>query len=276
MDYLRGEHQASILRGCRVLELSRTSYTYQPDTGKDRPVIEALQKLAEEHPRWGFRLMFDALRRDGYRWNHKRVHRIYTQLQLNLRRKGKKRLPSRYPQPLTVPARPNQSWSMDFMSDALSDGRRFRTLNVIDDFNREALAIEVDFGLPALRVIRVLDRLVVLHGCPRQIRVDNGPEFVSVAMAEWAEQHRVHLEFIKPGKPTQNSYVERFNRTYREEVLDAYLFATLDEVRTLTRHWISQYNGERPHRALGRQTPLDYRAAHLRRSAKEVPAQKAG
>ena len=184
MNYLRGEHHASILRGCRVVELSRTSYAYQPDTGKDRPVIEALQKLAEEHPRWGFRLMFDALRRDGYRWNHKRVHRIYTQLQLNLRRKGKKRIPSRYPQPLAVLAEPNRSWSMNFMSDVLSDGRRFRTLNVIDDFNREALAIEVDFGLPALRVVRVLDRLLARHGCPRQIRVDNGPEFVSVAMAE--------------------------------------------------------------------------------------------
>ena len=276
MDYLKGEHQASILRGCRVVGLSRTSYAYQPDTGKDLPVVEALQRLAEEHPRWGFRLMVDALRRDGYRWNHKRVHRIYTQLHLNLRRKGKKRIPSRYPQPLATPDRPNQSWSMDFMSDVLSDGRRFRTLNVIEDFNREALAIEVDFGLPALRVVRVLDRLVMLHGCPRQIRVDNGPEFVSVAMADWSERHGIHLEFIKPGKPTQNSYVERFNRTYREEVLDAYVFSTLDEVRTLTRRWIVQYNGERPHRALGRQTPLDYRAAHQRRSAKELTAQKAG
>lgn len=151
-----------------------------------------------------------------------------------------------------------------------------RTLNVIDDFNREALAIEVDFGLPALLVVRVLERLVALHGCPRQIRVDNGPEFVSVAMADWSARHGIHLEFIKPGKPTQNSYVERFNHTYREEVLDAYLFATLDEVRTLTGRWISQYNGARPHRALGRQTPLDYRAAHQRRSTKESPAQKAG
>ncbi len=204
------------------------------------------------------------------------LHRIYTQLNLNLRRKGKKRLPSRYPQPLAAPAAPNRSWSMDFMSDVLSDGRRFRTLNVIDDFNREALAIAVDFGLPAPRVVRVLDRLVARHGCPRQIRVDNGPEFVSVAMADWSEHHRIRLEFIKPGKPTQNSCVERFNRTYREEVLDAYLFATLDEVRTLTQRWISQYNGERPHRALGRQTPLDYRAAHLRQRAKKSPALKVG
>ena len=117
--------------------------------------------------------MFDALRRDGYRWNHRRVHRIYTQLHLNLRRKGKKRQPSRYPQPLTAPVRPNQSWPMDFMSDVLSDGRRFRTLSVIEDFNREAPTIEVDFGLQALCVVRVIDHLVGLHGCPRQTRVDN-------------------------------------------------------------------------------------------------------
>jgi putative transposase len=276
VDYARSEHDASILRGCRVAALSRTSYAYQPDTDKDRPVVKALQELAEDHPRWGFRLMFDSLRREGRRWNHKRVHRIYTQLKLNLRRKGKKRLPSRNPQPLAAPEKVNQSWSMDFMSDALADGRRFRTLNVIDDFNREALGIEIDLSLPARRVTRMLDQLSEVHGNPEQIRLDNGPEFVGVIVADWAEEHRVHLEFIKPGKPTQNSYVERFNRTYREEVLDSYLFSTLDEVRSLTRWWISQYNGARPHSALGRQTPLDYRDAHNRRSTKLPTALKGG
>jgi putative transposase len=201
---------------------------------------------------------------------------VYTELKLNLRRKGKKRLPSRNPQPLAVPAEINQSWSMDFMSDVLTNGHRFRTLNIIDDFNREALAIEIDLSLPSSRVVRVLDRLVETHGYPRQIRIDNGPEFISITVAAWAEQHGVHLEFIKPGKPTQNSYVERFNRTYREEVLDAYLFSTLEEVRGLTRHWISQYNGDRPHTALGRRTPLDYRVAHDRQNAKEPVALKTG
>ena len=151
--------------------------------------------------------MFDSLRRSGYRWNHKRVHRVYVELKLNLRRKAKRRLPSRNPQPLVVPEQLNQSWSMDFMSDTLDNGHRFRTFNVIDDYNREALAIEIDLSLPAPRVIRVLNRLVEQRGYPKQIRSDNGPEFISVQLAEWAEANRIHLEFIKPGKPTQNSYV---------------------------------------------------------------------
>ena len=150
------------------------------------------------------------------------------------------------------------------------------TFNVIDDYNREALAIEIDLSLPAPRVTRVLDRLVEQRGYPKQLRSDNGPEFISITLAEWAERHGVHLEFIKPGKPTQNSYVERFNRTYREEILDAYIFRSLDEVRELTRTWIDQYNGERPHKALGRITPLDYRRANNRDGAKLSPAQKAG
>jgi len=187
------------------MDFRRASYAYQPDTEKDCPVIEALQQLAEEHPRWGFRLMLDRLRREGHRWNHKRVHRIYTQLKLNLRRKGRKRLPSRSPQPLAVPGKLNQSWSMVFMSDALADGRRFRTRKRIDDFNREAIGIEIDLSLPALRITRLLDRPSDIHGEPQQTRLDNGPEFVGVMVAEWAEEHRVHLEFIKPGKPTQNS-----------------------------------------------------------------------
>ena len=165
---------------------------------------------------------------------------------------------------------------MDFMSDVLAHGRRFRTLNVIDDFNREALAIEIDMSLPASRVTRVLDRLVEWHGCPEQIRMDNGPEYVSVVLAEWAEKHRIHLEFIQPGKPTQNSFVERFNRTFRDEVLDSYLFSTLEEVRRLTQEWMLTYNAERPHRSLGRLSPHDYRVIHHRPSAKEIAAQKAG
>jgi putative transposase len=270
------EHGASVLRSCRILDFSRTSYAYEPDTERDRVVREALLELADKHPRWGFRLMFDSLRRGGHRWNHKRVHRVYVALGLNLRRKAKRRIPTRNPEPLSVPEQVNQSWSMDFMSDTLENGHRFRTFNVIDDYNREALAIEIDLSLPAPRVTRVLDRLVELRGYPKQLRSDNGPEFISIKLAEWAERHGVHLEFIKPAKPTQNSYVERFNRTYREEILDAYIFQSLDEVRELTRTWMDQYNGERPHTALGRMTPLDYRRANSRAGAKLSPAQKAG
>jgi len=175
-----------------------------------------------------------------------------------MRRKGKQRLPSRNPQPLSVPAAMNQNWSMDFMSDSLWDGRKFRTFNVVDDFNREALVIEVDLSLPARRIIRTLDRVAVRRGYPKQIRVDNGPEFISVALAEWAEGHGIHLEFIEKGKPTQNSFIERFNGTFRSEVLDYYIFHTLSEVRDITERWLEEYNEERPHSSLGNLTPREY------------------
>ncbi len=151
---------------------------------------------------------------------------------------------------------------MDFMSDGLFCGRRFRTFNVVDDFNREALAIEIDLSLPAQRVIRVLERLVSRRGQPQKLRMDNGPEFISITLAQWAEEHSIELEFIKPGKPTQNSYVERFNRTYRDEVLNMYVFKTLNEVREITQNWIREYNEERPHDSLRDLTPWEYLAKH--------------
>ncbi len=151
---------------------------------------------------------------------------------------------------------------MDFMSDALICGRRFRTLNVVDDFNREVLAIEVDLNIPAQRVIRVLERIAESRGLPSKIRVDNGPEFVSVALADWCEQKGIRLDFIEPGRPMQNSFVERFNRSFREEILDAYLFSTLNEVRELSSGWIHVYNEERPHESLGNLTPVEYRMVH--------------
>ncbi len=224
-------------------------------------MIEAIQAIVEEFPGWGFPKVFKTLRRRGYSWNHKRVHRVYCLLRLNKRRKGKRRLPTRNPEPLAVPQTANYCWSVDFMSDTLYDGRRFRTFNVLDDFNREALAIEIDLNLPAPRVIRVLDRIAQQRGSPEKLRCDNGPELVSIALAGWAEDHGVHLDFIKPGKPTQNSYVERFNRTYRDEILDLYLFSSLAQVRDLTSSWMRKYNEERPHDALGDLTPIEYLVA---------------
>ena len=153
---------------------------------------------------------------------------------------------------------------MDFMSDSLFCGRRFRTFNVVDDFNREVLAIEVDLNLPAPRVIRVLERIIAWRGYPAKLRMDNGPEFISIALADWAEQHGIELEFIKPGTPTQNSYVERFNRTYRDEILNMYVFRNLTEVRELTEPWMTEYNDDRPHDSLEDLTPWEYLAKHQR------------
>lgn len=239
-------------------------YHYQPDTTRDEPVITVLTQLAERYPRYGCDKLFQVIRRQGHTWNHKRVHRIYCLLKLNFRRKGKRRLPGRTPAPLVTPEALNQSWSVDFMHDALSCGRRFRTFNVVDDFNREALAIEIDLNLPAQRVVRVLDRLCISRGYPLSLRMDNGPEFISLTLAEWAEKHGVRLEFIQPGKPTQNGFIERFNRTYRTEVLDFYLFRTLGEVRKITEKWLTEYNCERPHKSLNNLTAEEYRIVNNR------------
>jgi putative transposase len=161
--------------------------------------------------------------------------------------------------PLLVPQCANQGWSADFMSDALYHGLRFRTFNVIDDYNREALAIEIDTSLRAKRIIRVFTRLKEARGLPDILRVDNGPEWLSHAFVDWMRSQGVLIHYIQPGRPNQNAYIERFNRTYREEVLNMYLFDDLDEVREITSHWLAQYNEVRPHDALGGVAPTDYK-----------------
>ncbi len=197
------------------------------------------------------------LRRQGNTWNDKRVHRIYCLLKLNFRRKGKQRLSVRNQAPLSTPEAMNQSGSIDFMHDALVCGRRFRTFNVVDDFNRKALAIEIYLNITAQRVVRVLHRIVANREYPLKMRMNNGPELVSLTLA--AEEHGVMLEFNRPGKPTQNASIERFNRTYRTEILDFYLFRTLNEVREITERWLAEYNSERPHESLNNLTPEEYR-----------------
>ncbi len=221
-----------------------------------------LSELAKDHLRWGFKKMFQYLKTQGHRWNHKRVYRVYCELLLNLRKKPKRRFPSRNPQALLQPLYSNICWSMDFMRDSLESGGIFRTLNIIDDFNREILGIEIDRSLPADRVTRKLDCIAEWRGYPRAIWVDNGPEFISGTLREWASDHKVDLDFIKPGKPAQNAYIERFNRTYREDILDLYLFSDLDEVRDRTTHWMYEYNAERPHESLGNKTPYEFLRAY--------------
>ncbi len=247
-------------RACRVVGLSRTVRRYEPRRVAESEIAVQLRQLADRHPRWGFKKLYNALRNAGYKWNHKRVHRVYRALKLHLRVKRGKRLPKRTPLPLAQTEQPNECWSMDFMSDALLNGRRFRTFNVLDDFNREALAIEADRSLPALRIIRVLDRIADQRGYPQRVRVDNGPEFTSQAFQEWAQAHAVRIDFIQPGCPAQNAYIERFNRTFREEMLDFYLFGSLTEIRDMIENWLHSYNHHRPHDALHGLTPATFGA----------------
>ncbi len=257
---LVAEHGLSVRHACQVASLSRAAYYRPPPDRLDRDadVIAALTALVTETPQWGFWMCFDALRLAGHRWNWKRVYRVYCALKLNLKRRSKRRIPPRERQPLDAPAVLNGMWAVDFMSDMLYSGTRFRTLNVLDEGNREALAVEVALSLPAARVTQVLDQLVALHGAPSALRCDNGPEFVSVELTTWCRRHGVRLLHIQPGKPNQNAYIERFNGSYRKEVLDAYLFGSLDDVRVETERWLTIYNTRRPHDSLGRVPPLTF------------------
>ena len=248
-----------------MTNLPRSQYYYR-SRKDDKPVVLALQGLAEQHPTYGFRKLFAYLRRGGHSWNHKRVYRVYRLLKLNKRRKGKRRLPQRVKQPLEQQTQINRSWSMDFMSDSLVCGRKFRTFNVIDDFNREALAIEIDTSLPSKRIIRLLDQLIEEKGKPATIRVDNGPEFTSKEFELWCKDNQIQIRYIQPGRPMQNGFIERFNGTYRRDVLDAYVFFELYEVRDLTEKWKDEYNNRRPHEALQNMTPNEWKLNLLKQN----------
>jgi putative transposase len=245
-------------QACRSVNLSRGVYHYQAKKSNDFEIAQELRQLAERQPRWGCRKMTDYLRNQGHDWNHKRIRRVYCKMALNLHRKPKKRLPARVAQALGVPGQPDQTWSLDFMSDSLVNGRTFRTLNVIDDFNREALWIEIDTSLPAERVVQVLERLLLERTAPQHIRMDNGPELIAQRLENWAKEKHIDLMHIQPGKPSQNAYIERFNRTFREDVLDAYLFDDLQQVRTLAERWLEDYNNIRPHDALQGLSPRQF------------------
>jgi putative transposase len=255
---LRDLEEESRRQACRCVGLSRSVLDYVPRPRNDGPVIQVLTDLAERFPRYGFRKLFVLLRRAGYGWNHKKVWRVYCAMKLNKRVKFKRRRPVEQPQPLLQPIRPNQAWSADFMSDALYNGTKYRTFNVIDDYNREALRVEVDVSLTAERVVRVLEQLIGARGSPERLRVDHGPEFTSAIFEAWGRQRGITLEFIEPGKPNQNGFIERFNGTYRDGVLDAWVFMSLDEVREETERWLAEYNLERPHESLGHVPPIEF------------------
>lgn len=241
------------------MSVSKASYYYKPKKrAGDTEIAAYLKNLAQAHKRWGFDKMMMRIKMDDKPWNHKRVYRIYCDLRLNLRVKPRKRIPKGEAKALVQPLGPNMCWSVDFMSDALICGSRFRTFNVVDDYNRECLLIEPSFTLPATRVTQLLDQVAVHRGYPDVIRTDHGPEFESHEFKQWAEKRGILIHYIQPGKPAQNGFIERFNRTYREDVLDMNLFSNLREVKVITQEWLTGYNTQRPHESLAGLPPVQF------------------
>lgn len=245
---------------CRYTGFARSSQRYAPRRPVPVELRERLLTLATLRPRWGYRRLHWRLRREGYRVNRKRVYRLYRELGLAVRHRRRKRVAVERT-PLPVATRRNQRWSMDFITDALADGRKFRSLTLVDDCSRESPAIETDFSLPGERVAAVLDRVGQERGYPEVIVVDNGPEFTSQALDQWATERGVRLHFIEPGKPVQNAFAESFNGRLRDECLNDHWFLSLQDARATIEAYRLDYNTERPHSSLGDLTPKEFAAS---------------
>jgi putative transposase len=248
-------------RACRLVGMARTSCRYERQRqGREEKLKARLHTLAGERRRFGYRRLTVLLRREGWTVNHKRVYRLYQEEGLQVRRRKRKRIGAVERQPLAIPVRQNERWSMDFVADALTDGRRFRSLNIVDDFNRECLAAQVDTSITGARVVRVLEQLRELRGLPQVLVTDNGPEFAGQALDVWAYEQGVKLHFIEPGKPVQNAFIESFNGKMRDECLNEHWFTSLGEARETIEVWRRDYNEVRPHSSLGNRTPQEFTA----------------
>lgn len=245
-------------RSCRWTGFHRSAVRYVVHTRDGEGALrQRLRELAEEKPRWGSPMLIWRLRQEGVRDNHKRIRRLYRAEGLAVRRQRRKRVA--IPRvPLPVASRPNEKWAMDFVRDTLSDGRAFRALTIVDTCTRECPVIEVDVSLGSDRVVRVLEGLRLTRGLPERIVVDNGPEFQSKALDAWAHERGVKLEFIRPGKPVENAFIESFNGRLRDECLNQHWFLSISDARRIVESWRVSYNTARPHRGLGSLTPKQY------------------
>jgi putative transposase len=251
------QHRLSQRRACRLVGIDHSTLRYQPRRADDSALRQRLRELAAERRRFGYRRLGWLLAREGHSMNSKKLYRLYREEKLMVRRRcGRKRaLGTRAPMvlPLTV----NQRWSLDFVADTLSDGRRFRILAIVDDFSRECLTMVVDTSLGGVRVVRELERLAFARGTPKIIVSDNGTELTSVAVLRWAID-RVAWHYIEPGKPVQNAFIESFNSRLRDECLNEHVFVSLNEARAIIEAWRHDYNHVRPHSSLGALTPIEF------------------
>lgn len=257
-QHIQAAHGLSQRRAGRLIGISNSSLRYKSNKPDDGEIRQRLKALAAERPRFGYRRLGVLLRRETLIINHKRLHRLYREEGLVLRKRRRQRAASVTRLPLSSPAKANERWSMDFVSDSLATGRGFRTLNIVDDYTRECLAIEVDTSLTGERVARVLDRLIEVGRKPQIIVLDNGPEFTSKALDAWATRNKVQLRFIDPGRPMQNAYIESFNGRFRDECLNQYWFVSLEEAREVIEEWREDYNQQRPHSSLEQKTPAEF------------------
>jgi len=259
------EHQMSERRACRLVGLSRDAYRHPPKTSaEDQILSESIKTIAHKRRRFGYRRVHDLLQRTHPGVNHKRVYRLYRQADLAVRKRRKGRRPNNERVPLVAAARVNQTWSMDFVSDSLCNGRRIKLLTVADDFSHECVTIAVDFGIGGEYVTRLLDEAARFRGYPQAIRTDNGPEFVSRAFLGWLQRHRIEHILIQPGRPMQNGYIESFNGKFRDECLNEHWFETLMQAREIVRVWAQDYNEVRPHSSIGRIPPRRFAQLHRR------------
>ena len=260
------EEAISIVRACEIVDLDRSMYYYR-STRDDRVVEDKLRWYAEHYPARGFPEYFKRIRKEGLKWNHKRVRRVYLKLGMSRRIKAKRRIANPEKQQLLQPVSPNITWSIDFMEDKLTNGRKFRTLNIIDDYNREALNIAVDYSFPSSKVIETIEQIIEWRGLPESIRSDNGTEFTAKAFESFCDKFGIrHLKSAK-GKPMQNGYIERFNRTYREDVLNMHLFENIHQVKDITDKFTEDYNIKHPHDSLADMTPIEF----LNHRSKKIP-----
>jgi len=256
--HLQSIFEVSERRACAGLGVDRTSVRYRSTRPDDGAVRARLRELAALRRRFGYRRLYILLRREGIIMNHKKLRRLYREERLQVRRRGRRKRALGTRAPLTIPQGPNQRWSLDFLSDAFADGRRFRILAVADDFTRECLALVTDTSLPGLRVVRELDAIVTRRGQPTMCVSDNGTELTGLAVLRWCQEMRIEWHYIAPGKPTQNAFIESFNARLRDELLNETLFTSLVHVRAVLIAWKNDYNDVRPHSALGNLTPTEY------------------